>query len=392
MLISRPVNRLALVRETTRNPEMFARRPVISSVIPAVNGSSSGPPVLERHHRDARRAARCCSILLEQLSTRPEATSREEEGDCCDGHRARRSSRCARFRDWSSRVERREEIADRPAIGGDSSERARDRGIDGGQHAFSRGTHRSRKLSHPARKDRLRRRSCERGLSDQHLVRHAGQAVQIALLIERGLGRRLFGTHVRWGAEGDARDGELLSSRLGDRAGDAEVGDDGVTALEENVLRLDVAVQHSTRVRVDERVGHLSCDAERLVHAELPPLAEPIAERASFGVRRDIVKHGIAAIRHRGFPGVEQGQDVGVRQPRRYAHLPQKATGPDRRAEFRLQHLQRDLTIVPKVVGEVDDRHPADAEFALDAEAIGEHGARRQVGHTASMRSRTEVW
>ena len=52
--------------------------------------------------------------------------------------------------------------------------------------------------------------------------------------------------------------------------GDAEVGDQGGAVLEQDVLRLDVAVDDALAVRVVERRGHLAREPERLVHRELP--------------------------------------------------------------------------------------------------------------------------
>ncbi len=46
---------------------------------------------------------------------------------------------------------------------------------------------------------------------------------------------------------------------------DAEVGHQRMTALQQNVLGLDVAVNHALRVRVAERVGDLARDANRVV-------------------------------------------------------------------------------------------------------------------------------
>ena len=46
--------------------------------------------------------------------------------------------------------------------------------------------------------------------------------------------------------------------------------------------------------------------------------------------------------------------------------------GAEHGGELRLQHLDRDLAIVLQVLGEIDRRHAALAELALDAVAIGE--------------------
>ena len=63
--------------------------------------------------------------------------------------------------------------------------------------------------------------------------------------------------------------------------------------------------------------------------------------------------------------------------------LAQKAVGADDRRELVAQHLDRDVAIVLEIAREIHRRHPAGAELALDAIAIGE--ARAQaidvIGH-----------
>ena len=50
--------------------------------------------------------------------------------------------------------------------------------------------------------------------------------------------------------------------------------------------------------------------------------------------------------------------------------LGQEAVGADHGGQLRPQHLHRDLAVVLEVVGEVDRRHPARAELALDGVAV----------------------
>ena len=52
--------------------------------------------------------------------------------------------------------------------------------------------------------------------------------------------------------------------------------------------------------------------------------------------------------------------------------LGQEALGADHGGELGPQHLERDLAVVPQVVGEVDRRHAAGAELALEAVAVGQ--------------------
>ena len=58
-------------------------------------------------------------------------------------------------------------------------------------------------------------------------------------------------------------------ARCHDRARDAEVREHRVPFLEQNVLRLDVAVDDSLAMRVRERVRDLHENAHRIAHREL---------------------------------------------------------------------------------------------------------------------------
>jgi len=67
--------------------------------------------------------------------------------------------------------------------------------------------------------------------------------------------------------------------------------------------------------------------------------------------------------------GVEERQDVRVLEARRRPDLGQKRGGAHDRGELGLQDLQRDLSPVPDVVGQIDRGHTALTELALDAVA-----------------------
>ena len=117
--------------------------------------------------------------------------------------------------------------------------------------------------------DRLDRRTRERRLAGQHLVQYAAQRVQVAAPIEIVVARRLLGTHVGRCPNGDAGSRERFGPGGADGSRDAEIRDDRVAALEQNVLRLDVPMDDTACVRVAEGVGHFSRDAERVIDGEL---------------------------------------------------------------------------------------------------------------------------
>ena len=119
---------------------------------------------------------------------------------------------------------------------------------------------------------------------------------------------RLLGTHVLRRAEREARLRHPRAARLLHRERDAEVGDERVSALQQDVLRLDVAMHDAERVRGAQRVGDLAGDAHRVVDRQLPLALEPRAQRLARDERHDVVQERV------GLARVEQRQDVRVLQ------------------------------------------------------------------------------
>ena len=73
-----------------------------------------------------------------------------------------------------------------------------------------------------------------------------------------------------------------------------------------------------------------------------------------------------------GLARIDQGQDVGVLELRREANFTQEPISAQDGSELGTQHLERDRAVVLPVAGEIDRRHPAVAELALDRVAVGE--------------------
>ena len=162
------------------------------------------------------------------------------------------------------------------------------------------------------------------------------------------------------------------------RLGDPEVRDHRMTALQQDVLRLDVAMDHAACVRVAQRVGDFAGDLQRSVNGKLLFPVETIAQRFAFDERHDIEEVAV------GLAGVVQWQDVRMTQIRRDPDLGEKPLGAQHRTEFRFEHLDRHLAVVLEIVGEVHRRHPAGAELALDTIAIGEWAASRAAAPVPS--------
>src|SRR5688572_13955779 len=75
--------------------------------------------------------------------------------------------------------------------------------------------------------------------------------------------------------------------------------------------------------------------------------------------------------------GVVQRQNVWMRQPRGDLDLAQESLASDEASDVGVQHLDRYLASVPRIVGQVDRRHPAAADLAADVIAAPEQRRRR---------------
>ena len=138
------------------------------------------------------------------------------------------------------------------------------------------------------------------------------------------LARRLLGAHVGRGPDRQPGLGQaIVHARQGPR--DAEVGDQGAAvAGEQQVLGLDVPMDHAVSVGVLERPGRLGGDPERRVHRELPLAPQPVAERLALDVR-----HGEPELAG-GLARVVDREDVRVLQPGGELDLALEALGAER--------------------------------------------------------------
>jgi hypothetical protein len=149
------------------------------------------------------------------------------------------------------------------------------------------------------REDRLRRRTGERRLAGQHFIHHAAERVDVASRVNRA-SRRLLGAHVQHGTERETGAGERVRGRaVAHDLRDSKVCDDGRAAADEDVLRLDVAVDDALRVRIVEREADVTGDLQGLVERELALLIEPIAERGALQHRHHVVQD-LRAVRRAG--------------------------------------------------------------------------------------------
>ena len=118
--------------------------------------------------------------------------------------------------------------------------------------------------------------------------------------------------------------------------------------VEQDVLGLDVAVDHAVPVGVVQREPDLAGDPDGGRHRQPALALQPLAQRLARHVRHDVVEEPV------GLAGVEQRQDVGMGEAGDDADLPEEALGAHRGGELRVDHLEGDRPVMSEVVGEVD--------------------------------------
>ena len=257
-----------------------------------------------------------------------------------------------------------------PAIGGELLERPVDRELDRDRHRLALNGEAPRLFRQKASDDRLHRRPGERRLSGQHLVGHGPERVDVGPGIDRAFPHCLLGRHVLGGAEAQSRLGHPVAAGVLDREGDPEVGHRGVAVLEEDVLGLDVAMDHAEAVGVAEGVGHFARDLHGVLDRQLLLALQPGAEGLARHQRHHVVEEAV------GLAAVEERENVGVLEPGGGPDFREESLAPEGGAQVGMEDLDGDVAVVLEVVGEIDGRHPALAQLALDPvaslEGLGE--------------------
>src|SRR2546423_343230 len=209
----------------------------------------------------------------------------------------------------------------------------------------------------------------ERRFSDQHLVQNAAKTVDVGAAIERLVSKELLGTHIRWSPRpAHPRARESLNSSHVDRARDAEIGDDSVSAGEQNIFRLDVAVDDSLRVRVRQPIRGLAADLYRRVDWQLPFAIYSDSQSLAADVRHQIVEQRLDVTR------IVEGEDVRVLQPRQHANLADESELAGVRPLLGVQNFDSDLPVVSGVHREIYGGECALSDLTPDFIAAGKRG------------------
>ena len=125
-------------------------------------------------------------------------------------------------------------------------------------------------------------------------------------------------------------------------------------------------------VGVVQRRGHLAGDAERVLERELRLAVQPLAQRLALDVRHDVVEQAAGLARSRTAAGCAGGcSRAAIWISRR------NRSGPRFTASSGCSTLSATGRSCLQVLGQVDGRHAAAAELALDRVAVGEAVRRR---------------
>ncbi len=213
----------------------------------------------------------------------------------------------------------------------------------------------------------------------EHLVHHRADGPDVAPVVRRREALRLLRRHVHRRAH-DAPDerGALARRDLGDAEVD-ELGHhrrslDG-RSREEDVLRLDVAVNDAGAVRRGERAHDGHHDLDHRGGWE-PVLADhAVAERLAVEQLLHDVGRAVPE------PDLEHGDDVGVVRHRRRPRLaPEAGVDVGARGEVRVEHLERHAAPDPRVLRLEDDADAALPDPAQQRElAAHDHAGAERV-------------
>ena len=169
-----------------------------------------------------------------------------------------------------------------------------------------------------------------RHLADEHLVKNQGEAVDIRSRIEIGVPDGLLGTHVHRRPDRRSGAGQGFTARSVEGSRDAEIGHHRVAVREENVVGLDVTVNHAVTVRVVQGCRDPAGNPKRVLQRQAVfthqfPTDDPLSQALSLDVRHDVIQQPV------DLTGVVQREDIGMSELRGEVDFAKKAVCADRR-------------------------------------------------------------
>ena len=208
-----------------------------------------------------------------------------------------------------------------------------------------------------ALEDRQRRGRTEGRPAAAHHVQHAAEAEQVGTLVDH-FSLRLLRRHVQRRAGDGAA---LRQAGVIGGAGQTEVGDlHAIARLQQDVARLDVAVNQPARVRRRQSAGDLLADLHHLTQVERTGLVELLLKGQAVDVLHD-------EERDRLFLDGVNADDVLVANAGGRACLAQKALASRRGGgQLRSHHLDRDHALQPLIERLEHDAAAAAADDLLN--------------------------
>ena len=190
------------------------------------------------------------------------------------------------------------------SVGGQLLQRALNRGVHVLRHGAAEHGDRADLFRHQLGDDRLRGVADVRRLAGEHFIKHGGERIDVGASVDHAIAGRLLGRHVLRRAERQSGLGDPPAAGIRDGQRDAEVGDDRLPVLEQDVLGLEVAVDDAVTVGVVERIGDGHRDANGVVDRKLLLALQPVPQRLALDVRHDVEQQPL------GFARIEQRKEV----------------------------------------------------------------------------------
>ena len=139
---------------------------------------------------------------------------------------------------------------------------------------------------------------------------------------------------------------------------------------EEDVLRLDIPVNHPVPVGMLQGVADLPRQRDHLVREERAPV-HPGPKRFTVDERHDVVEKA------GGLAGIDQPEDMGMLEPGRDGDFPKKPLGAQGRGQVGAKDLHRHLAAVLLVASQEDGGHATLADRTLEGVPTGQRQSER---------------
>jgi hypothetical protein len=206
------------------------------------------------------------------------------------------------------------------------------------------------------RDNRVRRWSGEGERTGEHFVQEAAERVHIAASVDL-LAHGLLWAHVRGCTEGHSDLSEALrtsrrtiAAAVGKGLRDAEIGDDRHAVGQEDVFRLDVAMNHAVAVRVVDGTTHNGSYPDGFVDRQGTVPLDARAQRFAVDERHDVEERAAHLSR------IEERKNIRMLEIGRDANLGEKTLGAEHGTDLGIENLERYRAMVSEIAREVDAR------------------------------------